>query len=263
MNVLRENILSEMNEREWNAYSLADESGVPQSTIHRFLSGKHTELRDSNVRKIAKGFKVSESKLRGFEPKIDKKIKKMSWYEQAKTILHKKKIVQEDLITVFGVTTRGAVGHYLSGRRKPSIEQLKNLADKLECTLDYLMDTSLAEELAMNEEAKNLSRNLRLLMDYHQDTQTTLAKKSTLSQRTIGNMLKPGDESSSTLANISLIAKAYKLPVWRLLYPDASLDILINPTIESFFKSYVKADNEIRDAWDRIVDVTNKKTLAG
>jgi transcriptional regulator with XRE-family HTH domain len=112
----------------------------------------------------------------------------------------------------------------------------------------------------MNDEAKNFSKNLRILMEYHQDTQTTLAKKSDLSQRTIGNMLNPGDNFSSTLSNISLIAKAYKLQIWRVLYPDASLDILINPTIESFFKSYVKADNEIRDAWNLIIDDTNRKT---
>ncbi len=115
----------------------------------------------------------------------------------------------------------------------------------------------------MNEEAKNFSKNLRLLMENNQDTQTTLARKSTLSQRTIGNMLNPGDDFSSALANIALVAKAYKIEMWRLLYPDSTLDILINPTIESFFKSYVKADSEIRDAWNRIIDITNRKTLAG
>jgi len=37
----------------------------------------------------------------------------------------------------------------------------------------------------MNDEAKNFSNNLRILMEYHQDTQTTLAKKSTQSKNNI------------------------------------------------------------------------------
>lgn len=46
---------------------------------------------------------------------------------------------QEDLITVFGVTTRGAIGHYLSGRRQPSPAQLVALSEHLDCSLDWLM----------------------------------------------------------------------------------------------------------------------------
>jgi transcriptional regulator with XRE-family HTH domain len=67
MNTLRENIQSEMDKREWNAYRLSDESGVPQSTIQRFLTGKHNELRGYNVKKIADGFKISEYQLRGLD----------------------------------------------------------------------------------------------------------------------------------------------------------------------------------------------------
>ena len=63
----------------------------------------------------------------------------MKWNEKAKRLMKIKKIRQEDLIKVLGVQTRGAVGHYLSGRRQPSPAQMKALADKLGCTLDELM----------------------------------------------------------------------------------------------------------------------------
>jgi transcriptional regulator with XRE-family HTH domain len=64
----------------------------------------------------------------------------MKWYDVVKGLMVDKKIRQDDLISVFGVKTRGAVGHYLSGRRKPSAEQLKALADRFGLTLDDLMD---------------------------------------------------------------------------------------------------------------------------
>jgi len=67
MNKLRENIQYELDKRGWNAYHLSDASGVPQSTIQRFLSGTHNEMRDSNIKKIADGFKLSESQLRGLD----------------------------------------------------------------------------------------------------------------------------------------------------------------------------------------------------
>jgi transcriptional regulator with XRE-family HTH domain len=63
----------------------------------------------------------------------------MKWYDKAKRLMADKKIIQEDLIEVFGVTTRGAVGHYLTGRRQPDPEQMKALAEKLGCSLDDLL----------------------------------------------------------------------------------------------------------------------------
>jgi transcriptional regulator with XRE-family HTH domain len=54
----------------------------------------------------------------------------------------------------------------------------------------------------MNAEAKNFSRNLKLLMKYHQDTQKKLEKRSGVSQKTISNMLNPGDETSPTLSKV-------------------------------------------------------------
>ncbi|BBL75984.1 hypothetical protein MishRS11D_30820 [Methylomagnum ishizawai] len=63
-------------------------------------------------------------------------------------------ITQEDLVPLLGVKTRGAVGHYLTGRRDPSVAQLKALSKTLKMSLDILMfgDESVytvpADELA-------------------------------------------------------------------------------------------------------------------
>lgn len=63
----------------------------------------------------------------------------MKWYTKIKRSMKDKKIIQDDLISVFGVKTRGAVGHYLSGRRTPSAEQFKALAEKFGLTIDELL----------------------------------------------------------------------------------------------------------------------------
>lgn len=86
----------------------------------------------------------------------------------------------------------------------------------------------------MNEDAKNFAKNLKLLMDYHDDTQDTLAARSGINQKTISNMLSPGDEKSPNLRKVGYIAKAYNLKTWHILYPNATLDILINASMEKF-----------------------------
>lgn len=68
MNKLRETLKKELDKRNWNAYDLENRSGVPQPTIHRFLTGKHEDLRSRNVGKIAKALDITESQLRGLEP---------------------------------------------------------------------------------------------------------------------------------------------------------------------------------------------------
>jgi len=66
MSNLRENLQHEMDLKGWNAYALADASGVPQPTIHRFLSGKHGDPRTTTIIKLATGLGITEEKLRGF-----------------------------------------------------------------------------------------------------------------------------------------------------------------------------------------------------
>jgi transcriptional regulator with XRE-family HTH domain len=63
----------------------------------------------------------------------------MKWYDRAKIEMKKQRITQDDLIQCLGVTTRGAVCHYLNGRREPSGEQLEKIASVIGCTMDYLL----------------------------------------------------------------------------------------------------------------------------
>lgn len=67
----------------------------------------------------------------------------MKWYEKAKRLMKQKGITQPDLINALGVSTRGAIGHYLNGRREPSVEQMQALADILCVSIDALMSDEL------------------------------------------------------------------------------------------------------------------------
>ncbi len=74
------------------------------------------------------------------------------WFDRAKVRMAAVGVTQEQLMPLFGVTTRGAVGHYLSGRRDPSSTVLVKLADRLSMSLDELLrgqsqPVSLAPEI--------------------------------------------------------------------------------------------------------------------
>ncbi len=69
------------------------------------------------------------------------------WTDRVRQLMTDQKKTQEDLRVVFGVRTRGAVGHYLTGRRTPSPTQLVDLSKELGCSLDWL----LKGELRVNE----------------------------------------------------------------------------------------------------------------
>ena len=62
-----------------------------------------------------------------------------TWYARAKRRMKELEITQEDLIPLFRVSTRGAVGHYLSGRRDPPSDIFPALADRLGLSLDDLL----------------------------------------------------------------------------------------------------------------------------
>lgn len=69
------------------------------------------------------------------------------WYHRAKKQMKQcdPPVTQAELMPIFGVTTRGAVGHYLSGRRKPSPVVMAKLAARLGLTADELLGGSSAK----------------------------------------------------------------------------------------------------------------------
>lgn len=68
------------------------------------------------------------------------------WLDIAKRRMKKLGITQDDLKGPLGVKTRGAVGHYLAGRREMSAEQLRALATALEWSVDQLLTGGQSRE---------------------------------------------------------------------------------------------------------------------
>jgi phage repressor protein C with HTH and peptisase S24 domain len=64
---------------------------------------------------------------------------KQTWQERVRARMHEKKITQAGLGEAIG-RTQGAVGHYLNGRREPSLDEFKAIAGALDVSLGYLLD---------------------------------------------------------------------------------------------------------------------------
>lgn len=62
-----------------------------------------------------------------------------NWQDRVRSVMKEKGVTQDRLTSVLGVSTRGAVGHYLSGRREPSASQLKALSKFLDVDIDWLL----------------------------------------------------------------------------------------------------------------------------
>ena len=70
------------------------------------------------------------------------------WHINAKRIIQQQGVVQKELAPVLGVKTVGAVGHYLRGKRQPSPQQLKDLADYLGVKIDDFFRSENNQALA-------------------------------------------------------------------------------------------------------------------
>lgn len=94
-----------------------------------------------------------------------------SWISRAKSKMAEKRLTQTDIAPSMGKNTRGAIGHYFTGRSKPTLDQLEGLAKYLGVSLSWLVsdhgentavdDETLEECLALVEEAED-DANLEL-----------------------------------------------------------------------------------------------------
>jgi len=62
-----------------------------------------------------------------------------NWANRAKRLMQDKGITQGDLAPILGKETRGAVGHYFTGRTQPTLEQYQAMADFFDVSLSYLL----------------------------------------------------------------------------------------------------------------------------
>lgn len=65
---VRDILLAIMKAKGHNAYAVEEITGVPQPTVQRIVTGKHGDPRTETVQKLAAGYKVDESQMRGLNP---------------------------------------------------------------------------------------------------------------------------------------------------------------------------------------------------
>jgi|TARA_R110001592_G_scaffold290442_1_gene559575 transcriptional regulator with XRE-family HTH domain len=62
-----------------------------------------------------------------------------TWIDRAKKEMKRKNLTQQDIAPSMGKSTRGAIGHYFTGRSEPKLKQLENLATFLDVSLSWLI----------------------------------------------------------------------------------------------------------------------------
>lgn len=79
-----------------------------------------------------------------------------TWQDRVRSVMKEQGVTQDALTDVLGVSTRGAVGHYLSGRREPSAAQLQSLAQFLNVNLSWLLTGQGSRNFNIFEEVARL-----------------------------------------------------------------------------------------------------------
>lgn len=69
---------------------------------------------------------------------------KPKWATNAEVLMRRNGIQQGDLLEVFGVTTKGAIGHYFNGRREPSLNGLIKLSEFLNISMSQLFGDNIS-----------------------------------------------------------------------------------------------------------------------
>lgn len=91
-----------------------------------------------------------------------------------------------------------------------------------------------------------LAENLQKLMeaDPNLDSQPKLAKRAGVAQKTISNLLN-ADGPSPRLEIVHLVAKAFRMPVWRLLHPTLGMGIPSESEL-AFYKHLERLYSEVQ-----------------
>ena len=108
-----------------------------------------------------------------------------NWYERAKKRLRAINRTQDEMAEAIGVT-RGAIGHWLSGRREPNVSDFAKIATYLETTTSQLLaeDIQQGEDRPMEDNHyKALSADIREIIDL-------LVKTSPKDRQVIRQMLE-------------------------------------------------------------------------
>ena len=139
MSKLSEILKEYMQDKALTETALAEAVGLQHSTISNLLLDKY-EPRFDSLEKLLYYFNCSADYLLGREeiPTEEPLHPLLPFHERLRFLLATHKISQERLKRDLPVS--GSVLYkWLSGKTKPSVETLKQLANFFDCTIDYLI----------------------------------------------------------------------------------------------------------------------------
>jgi len=117
-----------------------------------------------------------------------------TWVRRAKQKMRERKVTQEDLATVLGKSTRGAVGHYFTGRSEPTLDQLSAIAKHLGVSLTWLVSEN-GTEVEVDDNALELC--IKLIEEAKEENNIQLDAQQTASLSVyLYQLLKEGEDLS-------------------------------------------------------------------
>lgn len=93
--------------------------------------------------------------------------------------------------------------------------------------------------------ADTFVRNLKFLIDLNEFSQTDLAKKSGVSQKSISNILL--GEQNPTIETAEKIAKAFGLQGWHMIMPNLPSDLISSTELEQLLANFIEASESGRE----------------
>lgn len=100
----------------------------------------------------------------------------------------------------------------------------------------------MSKKIDLGETLKN---NLSILMERDSLSETGLAKRAKVAQKTVNNIMNL--RSTPTLDVLTRLAQALNVTPWLLIMPDLPSDMLRSHEAERLLRSYIDSNNDGRE----------------
>lgn len=105
----------------------------------------------------------------------------------------------------------------------------------------------------MNEQLKNFGRNVELQMVHQQMSPAVLARRASISPKTLNNVLKA--RHAPQLDVLTKIADALKVELWQLWLPEIAADMAHDETFPRLLETASKLNPDALKAVARLADL--------
>ena len=128
-----------LDETDFTLTEVAEKTGISQSNLSEFISGKHTPS-FKNLIALLYFFDCSAEYLLGKQefPIEEKLHPVLPFHERLRAVMKERGVSQTKMIKTMPVSS-GALYKWVSGKAQPSVDTLYRLSEYLDCSIDYLI----------------------------------------------------------------------------------------------------------------------------